>query len=82
VTDESERVRRAIALLTQVRVELMCTEAYDFLDDSPDNASLVAAKAGSLRLELQLNLRKREYKERLEDESLEGIIKSREASNE
>lgn len=76
-----ERIRRAIALMSQAREELMCDEVYEFLEDSSQSrAAVTGTEIGSLRLRLQLDLRQRGEKERLGDESLEGILKSREAS--
>jgi hypothetical protein len=72
-----EKVRRAIALMTQARGELMCGEVDDFLR-GPDVCTAPGSRIGEIRCSLQIFLRSSGIVERLDDESLEGIAKSRE----
>lgn len=77
--DPAERVRRAIALMTQVRCELMCDEVYDFLEGGESSVAVSGTNVGVIRCALQMHLRKLGLHECLEDESLEGIVRSRSA---
>ena len=72
-------IRRAVALLTQVREELMCDEVRSFLHGIKGDSGMVASKTGMLRLTLQLELRGRGLQEKLRDESLAGIMRSQHA---
>lgn len=74
----AERVRRAIALLTQARHELMLREEVDqlFHEAGATKCQLAGTQIGTIRCNLQVALRKLGEPETLDPETLESVLES------